>query len=109
MRAGTLRERVELVWFQPTDGGEWGQPHGTWTTWATVWANVTATGGGEIVKDDAPQASTTYTVRMRYRDDVTAEDRLVRRGKTLEIVSVIDPDGRRRELLIQAMEHRANG
>jgi SPP1 family predicted phage head-tail adaptor len=51
------------------------------------------------------QSAISHRVIIRWRDDVTSKNRLVYRGRTLEIVGVTDPDGRRRELWLECREY----
>lgn len=104
MRAGTLRERVTIQVPEKVTDPQWGETEGFAVT-ATVAASVTASGGGETRKDSGVQASTSYTIKCRYLDNVDSRCRLLWRGKTLDIVSATDPDARRRELVIVAKDH----
>lgn len=103
MRAGTLREQVAILVATPTSDGEWG-PGESFQAVTTVSASVIARSGTEPEKDSGVAAVTSYDIIIRYRADVSSTNRLTWRGKTLEIVSAIDPDGRRRELNIDAKE-----
>lgn len=105
VRAGTMRDLVTLLSFTPTDDPRFGQTPG-WTSFAQEWANVVplagTQAGAETFDSQGVQGQTCYTVTMRYRPDVDSTDRIQYRNQTLEIVSVADPDGRRRQLVIQA-------
>ena len=72
---------------------------------ATVWANVIAVDAAEKDEPHGTRTVTSYTVRIRYRPDVTSKWKLGWRGKTLDIVSVVDPDGRKSDLKIEAVAH----
>lgn len=104
MRAGTLKESIALQSKTATTGDAWG-PGEQWTTYATVRANVQATGGSESTNANEVQATNTYTINIRYRADVLTTHRIVWEGHTLQILSAIDPDGRHRELVITATEY----
>ena len=60
--------------------------------------------GTELVEAQQTAAEVSHQVRMRYRDDVNAEHRVVHRGRNLNILSVTDPDERRRELILLCKE-----
>ncbi len=45
-----------------------------------------------------------YRVVLRYRTDLTTKERLVWRGKTLQIHTVTDDEGLRRRLVLQVRE-----
>lgn len=108
MRAGMLRERVTIQVPTPSTDPEWGQVE-QYGVVATVAASVIPTGGSESARDKGVQSSTGYTIRIRYLDNVDSKCVLIWRGRTLDIVSAIDPDNRRRELVIEAKEHESNG
>ena len=105
MRAGTLRNRVTFHRPKKVSNGDWGSKIG-WEEFATVWAEAIASSGAERVEQRGVEASNTYTIRLRYMDGVTPEHRVSVDGRTLDIVSAIDPTGRKRELVISAVEHR---
>jgi SPP1 family predicted phage head-tail adaptor len=104
MRAGTMRDRVTLQRWTPDNDPTWGPAQG-WTNIVDLWASVTPASGTEKPDGQGVQTTITHHVSMRYRSDVTSKDRLIYRGRTLDIVSVIDVDGLRAELAIEAREH----
>jgi SPP1 family predicted phage head-tail adaptor len=109
MRAGTLRERVTIQSFTVAQDAA-GEPIKTWGNLATnptVWANVGSRSSGErfISGGEQVQATVSHTVRLRYRDDVTVLMRLIwRTTRTLQIENVIDPDGRKSDLILMCSE-----
>lgn len=97
LSAGALTERVTIE-----------QPSGT--AWALVAAGVfasvlpggTAAAAPSLFPELAATApSVAYQVKLRYRTDVTSGMRIRWGSKTLAIATVVDPDNRRHELLIQ--------
>lgn len=105
MRAGTLRERIDLELSVPSTDAQWG-PVEEWQQYASsVPASVLAAGAGEKVQDKGVGSSTRFNIRIRFRGDVKAAHRVIWRGRTLDILGLTDPDGRRRELVIEAIEH----
>lgn len=108
MRAGLLRERIDLLRPVANVGDEWAK--GTnWPTEYTGWAEVTPVAGAEKATAIAVQASVSYDIRIRFAPDVASDWRIVWRGRLLDIVSVFDPTGRGRELEIKAVENISNG
>lgn len=108
MRAGTLRERVTIQSFTVIQD-EYGEPIETWANLATVptvWANVASRAAGErfISGAEQVQSQITHTVRIRYRDDVTVQMRLVWGVSLLQIENVIDPNGRKSDLVLMCKE-----
>lgn len=105
MQAGKLRERVTIqqeVVTRDTFGAE----VNPWTDVATVWASVRPGSSGErfISAADQVQATITHTVRIRYRAGLTPKMRLKWEGRYLGIQSVVEPDGRTRELVLLCLE-----
>ena len=93
MRAGELRARVTLQALTTTvDVG----PGKTvaWVTLVAVWAQVTPLNSRELIQAQAMGSSVSYTLRIRYRTDVTAANRVLWAGKTLQVHSVVRVDGR---------------
>lgn len=79
--AGMLRSRVTIQ--QRSAGTDAiGQPLTTWTDLATVWADIRTTSGlsslrAERVVADQMTSEAAYSVRIRWRADVTASMRVV--------------------------------
>ena len=108
MRAGRLRARVTIQ-ERGLSRNELGEALADWSTVATVPADVRMASGDErfVGGGDVEQASITHVVRMRYRSDVTPLERLLHGERVLDIVSAVDPDGRRRELVLRCVERLA--
>lgn len=92
VRAGDLNRQIVI---QTRDAGEdaAGQPLTTWTTTATVWANVKgATGMGSIrqsaARDGVAVELNSYSFRIRYRTDVDAAERVVFDGQNFDVKQV---------------------
>ncbi len=90
MRPGLLNSRV-VVQQQSTTQDALGQPAQTWSTFATVWANVRHTSGVESIKADALTPVVRASIRVRYRGDLTAAMRVVHGSTTYNVVAVM-PD-----------------
>jgi SPP1 family predicted phage head-tail adaptor len=108
IRSGELRQRVTLQVSVPATDPRWGAVE-DWQDVDEVWAKVVPRAATEATEAKGQQTQTTYDVTMRYRPDVTSKLRLVWQGRTLEIVSVIDVEARKRELSIEAVERPTNG
>lgn len=99
MKAGSLRHRVTLE--APTETVSSGEASIPWPVQATVWASVEGLTG---TNRSGLMAEAEYRIRIRYRSDVSPRWRIGQGTKKLGIISAIDPDGRRRELVIMARE-----
>lgn len=63
-----------------------GQKLQAWVDVATVWASIKVRSGRDFAAADAPQASSTISVRIRLRAGVTGAMRVVWRGQPFDIV-----------------------
>jgi len=106
---GSLRERLQLLsrtLVAETEGG-----HGAlYVPIATVWGRVHERGyAGFSAIADARAARTTHIVTLRHRSDLSPGDRIVYRGRNLEIVQANDLNGRRAYLSCACAEIRTTG
>ena len=103
--SGRLNERVTLLDPQSVLD-EAGQADTSARPVWTVWAEVRQQASTEDLDNGQTTAKVTYTVTIRYRDDIREHWQLQRAcGTTLHISSIIER-GRREELVIQAHEER---
>ena len=101
MNAGQLDQRIELQRLTRTDDGYGGYVE-TWTTYASVWANVRPLSGRERYQAQQTQANANYRITIRYRSDVLDADRIVWRGQALNIRFRADGGPREQWLPIDA-------
>ena len=95
LAAGSLTSRISIL-QRSTSVDSIGQPVETWSTLATVWADVRHTGGLEAIKADRDTSIVRASMRVRWRTDVNAGMRVTHAGSAYEIRAVL-PDSRRRE------------
>jgi len=105
---GTLRERVQLLRKTETTEAEGGHTV-AFTPLATVWARVHTLSGRLTDRADARAASTTHSVVIRFRSDLSAGDRITWRGRTFEITGTSDINGRRAYLSCSCNEAEVAG
>lgn len=99
--AGLLRHRVDVLRRQDRLDAA-GQPDGSWVAVRhNVPARVEFSGGAEGRRGELVESVTTHRVTLRRVPNLTAADRLrvVDTGELLEIESIGDPTGERREWL----------
>lgn len=105
---GTLRDRVQIQQKQmvtEADGG-----HAViYFPLATVWARVASLEGRQGRAADSRTAETSHAVVMRFRKDLRPGDRIVYRGRPLEILSANDLNGRRAYTSCACAERRVAG
>lgn len=102
--AGRLRHYVDIV----GPGGQRdsaGQVVGNPTTkLKSVPCSIETVTGGEVRRGQQMQATTNKLVRMRFLEGDKAPktgDKLVGHEGTINILAAYDPDGRRRELMVE--------
>jgi SPP1 family predicted phage head-tail adaptor len=94
-----LRNRVTIQSLTTTASGG-GTFIETWSTVSTVWANVQGM-AKEETRFDKIQQIDQYTIRMRKRD-ISNQNRLIYKGQTLEIESVLDETQQSKMMTIKA-------
>ncbi|WDR02750.1 phage head closure protein [Devosia algicola] len=62
---------------------------------ATVWARVRRLSGRASRSADGQAVVVSHSVVLRYRNDIGAGDRIIYRGRNLEVISTADINGRR--------------
>lgn len=106
-RAGKMRFRVDLQRVTQTIDSV-GQPQEVWNTLATVWAHIETVNpiaaGREFTRADALGADIQTCVVMRYVVPITPKDKIVFKGRELEIVSIVNTDERNRILTAYCRE-----
>lgn len=103
MMAGKLRHRIAIEQVTSTGDGYGGRSE-AWATFATVWAFVKPLRGHEYFQAQQMQAKVTHNIKMRYRQGVTHKMRVRYGSRILNIVSVINPDEKGRELVLMCEE-----
>lgn len=89
--AGKYRHRVEIQAPAKSYDSE-GQQLTTWTTVATVWAEIIPLTGREYFQAKAVNAEITHRVVMRYRRGMKTTWRLLYGARALEIISIADAE-----------------
>lgn len=85
-----------------------GKPVPTWSTYRTVWASVAEITSAETVIGLGLQERATHLMKIKFYARVKATHRAVRGGRTINFVGVMNPDGKRWEMWIPAMEIKDN-
>lgn len=91
MNPGELRERVDVQ--RPSETrNSLGEVSQAWQTIETRYASVRSMSSRELMNAQQQGLSITHKVRMRHLPGLKATDRLLWRGRTLHIVSVVEYD-----------------
>ena len=91
--AGSLRERVTVQQASESRNAL-GETVLSWATFAERWASVEGVSSRESLAYGQQQISVSHRVRLRYLAGLTQSMRLVWRGRTLEIVSLLEHGNR---------------
>ena len=105
---GTLTDRVTLQRKIVSDEPEGGEV-AVYSTLATVWARVRQLTARSAYADDARGQSISHTVVIRFRTDLKPGDRIVYRGRNLEVAALADINGRRAYLSCKCAERAVAG
>ena len=97
IRAGELRHRVTIQQLVESQN-EYGEITTTPQTFASVWGAVEDLSGREYFAAQQINAEVSTRIRIRYRAGVVPKMLAVCDGRIYDILAVLDPDGRRREL-----------
>jgi SPP1 family predicted phage head-tail adaptor len=93
INAGSLRERVTVQQASESRNAL-GETVLSWATFAERWASVEGVSSRESLAYGQQQISVSHRVRLRYLAGLTQSMRLVWRGRTLEIVSLLEHGNR---------------
>lgn len=103
MRAGQLRHRVTIQQKDPTQD-QYGEQVPTWNQVAEVWAAVEPLRGREFLEAQRVGAEVTTRIRIRHRDEITPEMRVVWGDHVYDIKAVIHVEERQREIHLMCKE-----
>jgi SPP1 family predicted phage head-tail adaptor len=102
MKAGDLRERITVLAYRETKNAMGEMVPVYDETFAEVWASVQGVTAREFLLAGQQQTEISHRVRMRFLTGLTQRMRIVWRGRTLEIVSLLEHANRsEHELLCQ--------
>jgi SPP1 family predicted phage head-tail adaptor len=91
--AGKLRERVTVQQASESRNAL-GETVLSWATFAERWASVEGVSSRELLQYGQQQIEVSHRVRMRWLSGLTQSMRIVWRGRTLEIVSLLEHGNR---------------
>jgi SPP1 family predicted phage head-tail adaptor len=94
MNAGQLNRKITIQSIGSSVDSI-GQPVETWSTFATTWANIRFLNGVESVKADAEVSVSKASIRIRYRQDITAAMRVSYNSITYQIKAVLPDEAKR--------------
>ncbi|HEY7768012.1 phage head closure protein [Longimicrobium sp.] len=101
--AGDLRHRV-LFQTSATAPAPGGGSSTTWTDWHTAWAQVEGLTGVERIQAMQTDSTLTHRITVRHNAGINPGMRAVIGGKVYNIAPPVDPEGRRRWLVMLVEE-----
>jgi len=105
---GTLTDRIQLLRREMMSEPGGGHVK-VYIPVATVWSRVRPLSGRQGVDADGRGVVMSHAVVMRFRSDVKPGDRVVYRGRKLEVVTAGDVNGRRAYLSCSCAERAVTG
>ena len=104
LNPGRLNQFCEIQTQKLTTTGEPAQTWQSIRSGRNVPVEILAVGGGERIRGQQIEATATTMLMMHFRDDVSPRMRVRVGDRVLGIVRSYDPDGQRRELVLQCKE-----
>lgn len=96
-------DRILIIERESTVQDAYGTPTSTWTTVATVRAQRVDMSAKDFLRADGEGSEALAVFRIRWRPDLTVEDRVTTDGRTFDIIGIIEL-GRRRTLELRCRE-----
>jgi len=113
VRSGNLRKRLTFQTRQTTEDSL-GQESTSWVDAFTVWGEIDALTGRELIAAQGVQSSVTHTITVRYRSELqnpkqVAAMRVLYRSRVFDIHAAMNEDERNRVVSILAEEGLNDG
>jgi SPP1 family predicted phage head-tail adaptor len=103
MRAGLLERKIIIEQSSEVIDSV-GDSTLSWTTFATVWANILTNSGKEFIQAREMHSSLSRIITIRYLASVTPRMRVNDSSTYYNILAAFDPNGRRIELKLYCDE-----
>lgn len=91
--SGQMRERVTIQ-APVTEQSPLGEATTGWVTAGTVWASVQGLSSREVLQAQQANAIVTHKIRIRFFPGITHQHRLIWRGRTMEVASLMEREAR---------------
>lgn len=111
MFAGKLRHKVDIEHQSAGSPQQFGtgEPDVAWIVFLNdIWAAVEPLSGRELFAAQEFHSEVTTRIRLRYRDGITAAMRVAFESRHYNILYIIDPEERHRELHLLCSEGLAS-
>ncbi len=106
MKAGALKQRVEIQQRTSSTGGGFGPPVMAFSSEPVtkVWAQITPIRGNQYFAAGQMQTQISHRIAIRYRTGITSKNRIKYGPRTFDIESVINTDEANRQLELMCNE-----
>jgi len=101
MQAGKLRNRITIQTYTDSIASN-GETTKTWTTFATVFAEIRPISGRELVMAGKVQGELSHVIKIRFISGVLSKMRITDGTRTFEIVAAVPDRTNSRDLIITA-------
>lgn len=108
MTAGKLNERVQIE-RPAVERDDFGANIKTWQPVGEVWANVRYERGAEFQRNRADLRTVSVSVRVRFRRDISADWRVIHRGRIFAISAVLPDEVGKQFTDLVCIEQRGDG
>ena len=105
---GTLTDRVQLKKRESVAEAEGGHIR-LYVPLGNAWARVRSLNGRQGSNADGRMVAISHAVVLRFRPDIGPGDRVIYRGRNLDVVSAADLNGRRAYLSCACSETQVTG
>jgi SPP1 family predicted phage head-tail adaptor len=105
--AGEKQKRVRIEQQLATPDGQGGQIRSGYALRAVVWAHERPLTGREAIRAEQLAAVLSSVWEIWYRTDISVKDRVLFRGRVMEIEAFTDPTDERDELYLYCSEVQA--
>lgn len=105
---GNLIQRIALQSYDESRTAS-GAVTRTWSTYATVWAQLRTLSGRERDRAQQEAATLSHEITIRYRSGVRPDHRVYYAGRTFDIKDVRNVDERNKEIRMRCIEVAAGG
>lgn len=104
MQAGRLRRRLDFESPATTKDSFGEVAEAPWALETTLWGSIEPLIGRELLQAQQVQAAVTHRVRVRYDSTIGPDMRIAYGSRSFEILAVMNPEERNRELEIMCKE-----
>jgi len=104
MQIGKLRHKADFKHLTQSTQNTYGEAQDTWTIYATQWISIEPLRGRELMLAQQVNAEVTLRVKARYNSATLVTDQIIKGSRTLEIISIVNPEERNEQMELLCKE-----